>query len=525
MGLTEAVRGTRDWVALLAAIGTLSFAVTASVAGKKSPLARPLATLFFVLFGWNFSPIAHHYLRQTGGPAGDPFTTLDAVFTALSPPLVLEVVLVFVGGRALQRSRRSAAWAYFGLLALASAGGFFSPHIVEWNDSTSWSMLFLVGYLPALVFEVVLLVRHIRQNTDAREKARARIVLAALAIGGTFSMSDVLHSAGLPSPYLGSLGTLIAAGLLTTLIVRHELFDRNVSLPTTMYILGMIASFVVAYFIVLSAFEGKLAVQVFAALVITLLVGAVARELSLSLAETRARAQRLAVLGRFSAQMAHDIKGPLTALLGAVQVLEGADDDDAASRKEFLGLVSEQAKRIGTIVNVYDRMARVEPQKTLVRVNELVRAVAHTHGVPDDNEHLVLMGNDEDECDADRALLESALENILRNAVEACMDAKNEQNETNEKNEKNKKNKKKSVRVLTESCQADGTIVIRVTDEGAGMDPRVLERASEDFFTTKAQGSGLGLSFARRVAEAHGGTLKLTSRIGQGTTVELRLPR
>ena len=68
-------------------------------------------------------------------------------------------------------------------------------------------------------------------------------------------------------------------------------------------------------------------------------------------------------------------------------------------------------------------------------------------------------------------------------------------------------------------------VVIRVRDRGTGMAPRVLERAVEDFFTTKPDGSGLGLAFARRVLEAHGGTLTVASRPAphpeQGTTVEL----
>jgi two-component system sensor histidine kinase HydH len=61
-------------------------------------------------------------------------------------------------------------------------------------------------------------------------------------------------------------------------------------------------------------------------------------------------------------------------------------------------------------------------------------------------------------------------------------------------------------------------------DTGEGMDARTRERAFDDFFTTKATGSGLGLAFVRRVVEAHGGEVSLTSREGHGTVVRLRLP-
>lgn len=65
---------------------------------------------------------------------------------------------------------------------------------------------------------------------------------------------------------------------------------------------------------------------------------------------------------------------------------------------------------------------------------------------------------------------------------------------------------------------------MEVEDTGEGMDARTRERAFDDFFTTKASGSGLGLAFVRRVVEAHGGEVLLTSREGRGTVVRMRLP-
>jgi len=68
------------------------------------------------------------------------------------------------------------------------------------------------------------------------------------------------------------------------------------------------------------------------------------------------------------------------------------------------------------------------------------------------------------------------------------------------------------------------SIVVSVADEGGGMDARAAERAFDDFFTTKAAGSGLGLAFVRRVALAHGGEVSMTTDVGRGTTVRLHLP-
>jgi signal transduction histidine kinase len=103
----------------------------------------------------------------------------------------------------------------------------------------------------------------------------------------------------------------------------------------------------------------------------------------------------------------------------------------------------------------------------------------------------------------DRDLLAGALENLVQNAFEAMPDGG-------------------TVTVRT-SVDPD-TVVLSVEDNGQGMDARTRERAFDPFFTTKPTGSGLGLAFVRRVAEAHGGDVTLASKEGAGTTLQLRLP-
>ncbi|MBW2459721.1 MAG: two-component system sensor histidine kinase/response regulator, partial [Deltaproteobacteria bacterium] len=109
--------------------------------------------------------------------------------------------------------------------------------------------------------------------------------------------------------------------------------------------------------------------------------------------------------------------------------------------------------------------------------------------------------------DGDADLLTNALENVARNAVEAMP-------------------RGGELRVITKgvSTSAGAEARIVVTDTGKGMDVRARERALEDFFTTKAEGSGLGLSFVARVVKAHGGVIRLDSEEGRGTTVQLQLP-
>ena len=70
-----------------------------------------------------------------------------------------------------------------------------------------------------------------------------------------------------------------------------------------------------------------------------------------------------------------------------------------------------------------------------------------------------------------------------------------------------------------------GWAEVSVADTGTGMPPEVCERVFDPFYTTKANGSGLGLAAVHRIVAEHSGSAKLESRVGQGTTVRLRFPR
>lgn len=79
-------------------------------------------------------------------------------------------------------------------------------------------------------------------------------------------------------------------------------------------------------------------------------------------------------------------------------------------------------------------------------------------------------------------------------------------------------------KISIETSESAGTLAIRVRDMGQGIDPEVLDRVFDVFFTTREGGTGLGLPIARRIVEEHGGTLEIGSRPGDGTTSTILLP-
>ena len=98
-------------------------------------------------------------------------------------------------------------------------------------------------------------------------------------------------------------------------------------------------------------------------------------------------------------------------------------------------------------------------------------------------------------------LFAGALQNLVRNAAEA-----------------------EAERIEIGAARAGAALRVWVKDDGAGMDARVRERAFDEFYTTKTTGTGLGLAFVGRVAEAHGGKARIESEVGRGTTIEIEVP-
>ncbi len=172
-------------------------------------------------------------------------------------------------------------------------------------------------------------------------------------------------------------------------------------------------------------------------------------------------------------------------------------------------MILERTSHLDRVIHDYQRMGRVEPVCTLLDINQLVEGVV-TNQLLSCDETIVAhrdLAEDLPECSADRDLLEHALDNLVRNALEAMPDG----GQLHASTGRNRRGTEDHVRIT-------------IRDTGTGMDVRTKEHALDDFFTTKPQGSGLGLAFIARVVEAHGGRLALDSREGQGTTVTLELP-
>jgi len=491
-----------DWMSLVACAGMLSLAFLVMLRGARSPLSLPLCLLCLDMFIWNFATLA----RGVSGNA--IWGVLDGTFSPFTPPLALHVALVFVGR--LRRLKPILVLSYlaFGVLSLWTVAN----SLGLWKESTVWSYLFLGLWLPLVALELVLLVRHLRQAATLDEQMRTRLLSASVIVGALLGSTEFWdHLAAIPA--MGHLGCMSSMALVAAAVLRFRLFGHETSFRVAVYALTLAALGVFGYLLVFRLVRANTAMLVLGSAAVTLALVVAARDVIVSLTTRRERSRQLMSLGRFSAQMAHDLKNPLTALKGGLQFLveEQARGQSLAHQSEFLEMMVGQVGRIEGVMDRYQRMSRVEPERTPVQINDVIRGVLALSCFIDRADRLEIRTSLADglpTCQLDRDLVAGALENLMRNALEAMKDG-----------------------TLTVTSQADDEIgavsgvVVVVEDTGEGMDARQAERAFDDYYTTKASGSGLGLAFVRRVVEVHGGDVRLSSVLDKGTTVRLRLPR
>lgn len=218
------------------------------------------------------------------------------------------------------------------------------------------------------------------------------------------------------------------------------------------------------------------------------------------------RTQRLAALGEMAATIAHEVKNPLAAISGPLQIL--SDDLKAGDpHKELMQEILGQVKRLdGTVRSLLAFAKPTSPQRQQILLREFVERVARLTG-----EHELgrgirfrLDGPADLEVSADPALLEQVLWNLFLNAAESIKGAG-------------------EIRVTFQAV-AD-VVELTISDTGGGIPREVLDKLFRPFVTTKTAGTGLGLSLCRKIVEAHHGTIEIASTPGQGTTVTLRLPK
>jgi PAS domain S-box-containing protein len=221
---------------------------------------------------------------------------------------------------------------------------------------------------------------------------------------------------------------------------------------------------------------------------------------------------RVSVMGELAASLAHEIKQPIAA--AATNAKTGLrwlrrEPSDIGEAREALSRIVKDVSRAADIIDRNRSLYRRGiPQREMVNLNELIREM--TALLRDAaNRHSISMRADLDESlptiVADRVQMQQVLMNLMLNGIEAMKDTSGELTVRSRKGD-------------------DGQILLSVSDLGVGLPAEKIDHVFDAFFTTKTQGTGMGLSISRRIIESHGGRLWACANTGRGATFQFTIP-
>src|SRR6516162_8379421 len=218
------------------------------------------------------------------------------------------------------------------------------------------------------------------------------------------------------------------------------------------------------------------------------------------------RAEHFATLGELAAGLAHEIRNPLAGIAGVLDIVS-RDLPKTSAAREVIADAKQEAVQINRILTELLDTARPKPPQ--FRVTDITGTAEHAvlfarQQAVTKRIHIEFEVKDTlPPVEHDPNQINQVLLNLLLNAIQSM-------------------DKPGTIRVTLQP--EDDAVLVIVSDEGKGIAPEHLPNIFRPFFTTKGQGTGLGLSLARRMVESHGGTINATSVLGEGTQVTVQLP-
>jgi PAS domain S-box-containing protein len=227
-----------------------------------------------------------------------------------------------------------------------------------------------------------------------------------------------------------------------------------------------------------------------------------------------ARVARLSTMGEMATGLAHELNQPLSAIANFARgSLRRLKSGDALPAELVVPLqeICEQAERAGEVMrHVREFVRKSDPRLTAIDINLVVRSVVKFTEVETRQQHAFVtldLAPEQPRVWADSIMIEQVIVNLVRNAVEAMAEARTPRREI----------------MIRTGLFGDDMIEVEVSDAGPGIDGAVIDQIFDQFYTTKPDGVGMGLSISRSIVESHGGVLRAESRSGGGATFRFTL--
>jgi signal transduction histidine kinase len=240
------------------------------------------------------------------------------------------------------------------------------------------------------------------------------------------------------------------------------------------------------------------------------------KELNNRLLQELAQKERLASLGQASAEFVHDIGNPLTIVWGYVQLLakkledSGRADDPSAVGSNELEIIEQNVRLCRDLLTMWQSYGSADAAPhQMVSISDIVREVVESVGAMAKENGVQVrwhLTEQNSVLNGDPVQITRAIQNVIINAIQASTESKGQ--------------------VEVSCIRKDFYVDVLIADTGHGIQPDQIAKIFDPYFTTKQgkSGTGLGLYITKKVVEDHGGSIKVDSTPGAGTTITIRLP-
>jgi two-component system sensor histidine kinase AtoS len=222
------------------------------------------------------------------------------------------------------------------------------------------------------------------------------------------------------------------------------------------------------------------------------------------------KSARLSMIGELAAGMAHEIRNPLTAVKGFLQLLQSrAARDNLPEVDDYSDIMLTELDRVNELISQFLMLGQSRPEKKMpLQLDRLLDDLCLLF----ENESIMreiglkrVNGSILPKLEGDPEQLKQVFTNLFTNALQAM-------------------NQGGQLTIESLYDRKSHQVMVRFIDTGHGMDQEVLAKVFDPFFTTRDNGTGLGLAISHQIIDAHGGSINVISDVGKGCTVEVLLP-
>jgi len=401
---------------------------------------------------------------------------------------------------------------------------------------------FLVLHCASLAYFSLKLMFNALRNPSLSHKQRNHLkymISAILAL--SFGIVDFIGNYNVPIHEIGYIPASAYLIITTIAIIRHQLMDIQIVIRKSLVYSSLI-TLITLIFLTLVLIIEKLSQNyigyqnILYSVILSIIVALIfiplknkiqtyvdtiffkgthfqIAEENIKLKEELTHSERMKAVAMIASGLAHEIKNPLTAIQTFTEYLPQKKNDHKFI-DQYTRIVGQETQRINSLMQELLIFAKPsEPKFESINPDALIQNVINLLSPQLAKFNIktsIELTNSPIQIQADPSLLKQALLNIIMNAIDSMPNGG-------------------ELHVIPRSASQRSeptrqSLAIEISDTGCGISPEDLKHIFEPFFTKKEKGTGLGLAITQGIIEKHGGTIKVESKIGQGTTFKITLP-